>query len=108
MADKRWKAVERRVAKMFGSERTPLSGGNSKQTRSDTLHPELFIEIKTSMHGFMATRLYRETAELAKLEDKTPLVVLVPKADKPYLVLPCDPAVLRKIADCLEPERSES
>lgn len=47
MADKKWKAQERRVAKAFGSRRTPLSGGNSQHnTTSDSLHPELYIECK--------------------------------------------------------------
>ena len=45
---KTWKSVELRLAKMFGVRRTPLSGGNSAHTRSDTLHPTLFIELK---HG---------------------------------------------------------
>jgi hypothetical protein len=48
MADKRWKEFERRVARAFGTERTPLSGGNSKHTHSDTLHPELYIECKSN------------------------------------------------------------
>lgn len=48
MSSKRWKAVEGELAKMFGSTRTPLSGGNSKHTRSDTLHKRYFVEIK---HG---------------------------------------------------------
>lgn len=46
--NKTWKSVELRLAKMFGVRRTPLSGGNSAHTRSDTLHPRLFIELK---HG---------------------------------------------------------
>mgnify|MGYP000423855145 CR=1 FL=1 len=46
MARSTWKKLERRVARFFGSERTPLSGGNSKHTRSDSLHPDLFIEAK--------------------------------------------------------------
>lgn len=45
---KTWKAVEGRIAKIFHSTRTPLSGSNSKHTMSDTLHKELYIEIK---HG---------------------------------------------------------
>lgn len=45
---KTWKSVELRLARMFGTNRTPLSGGNSRHTRSDTLHPRLFIELK---HG---------------------------------------------------------
>ncbi|MBU2685667.1 MAG: hypothetical protein KKF27_20690 [Gammaproteobacteria bacterium] len=45
---KTWKTVENRIAKRFGSTRTPLSGSNSKHTQSDTLHSKLYIEIK---HG---------------------------------------------------------
>lgn len=44
---KRWKTYERRVATFFGVHRTPLSGGASRHTRSDTLHPKLFIEAKS-------------------------------------------------------------
>ncbi len=43
---KAWKSLERRIAKKFGTYRTPLSGGSSRHTASDTLHPELYIEIK--------------------------------------------------------------
>ena len=49
MTDKRWKAFERRVARAFGCERTPLSGGNSKHTRADVLHPTLYIECKSNV-----------------------------------------------------------
>jgi hypothetical protein len=42
-----WKNFERVVAALFGTKRTSLSGGNSKITRSDTMHPYLFIECKT-------------------------------------------------------------
>jgi hypothetical protein len=53
---KTWKAVERRVARFFGSERTPMSGGNSKHTRSDSLHPRLYIEVKSRKKGFALLR----------------------------------------------------
>lgn len=43
-----WKKVELRIARAFGTTRTPLSGGASKHTRSDTLHPFIYCEIK---HG---------------------------------------------------------
>lgn len=46
MTDRSWKQAERRVASFFGTQRTSLSGGNSKITRSDTMHPRLFIEAK--------------------------------------------------------------
>ena len=46
MADTAWKQGERRIAAYFGTLRTSLSGGNSKITRSDTMHDKLFIEAK--------------------------------------------------------------
>lgn len=59
---------------MFGSQRTPLSGGNSGHTRSDTLHASLFIECKR--HKKMAIHgLYRKTKELAEKENKVPVVI---------------------------------
>lgn len=45
----RSKTQERRVARYFGVERTPLSGGASRHTRSDTLHPKLYIEVKSAI-----------------------------------------------------------
>ena len=71
---KSWKVFERTVARMFGTERTPLSGGNSRHTRSDTLHSKLFVECKK--HKKMAIhKLFRETKELADLENKVPVVI---------------------------------
>ncbi len=43
----RSKTYERKVAKFFGTHRTPLSGGASRHTRSDTLHAKLYIEAKS-------------------------------------------------------------
>jgi len=78
MADKTWKAAERRIATYFGTERTPLSGGNGKQTRSDTLHEDLFIEAKwRAKHS--AVSLWDETKKLADKEGKTPVVCLCEK-----------------------------
>ncbi len=45
MADKTWKAVERRVAKLFGAERNPLSGKNSKQKIMVTTELYIFEEL---------------------------------------------------------------
>lgn len=78
MADKTWKAAERRIASYFGTERTTLSGGNGKQTRSDTLHEALFIEVKhRKKHS--AVSLWDETKKLADKEKKTPVVCLCEK-----------------------------
>lgn len=46
---KNWKNFERKIAKIFNTQRTALSGSNSKITSSDTLHPELYIEIKSNL-----------------------------------------------------------
>ena len=70
-----WKTKERKIAKFFGTERTPLSGGNSKITRSDTLHPKLFIEQKhRKKHGIVT--LWETAKDLAKKENKTPIITL--------------------------------
>ena len=75
MADKAWKQFERRVARFFGTERNALSGGNSKLTRSDSLHHTLFIECKQRKR-FASVRLWEATKRLADKEDKTPVVCL--------------------------------
>ena len=73
-----WKKREQALAKLFKSERTPLSGGNSKMTRSDTLHPRLFIELKYRKR-FSLLRLWDQTEVLAKAEGKAPVVVIAEK-----------------------------
>lgn len=75
---KSWKAVERKAAHSLGTERTPLSGGSSKHTRSDTLHEKLFIEVKHRKH-FSILVLYRKTVELARKENKIPVLCLKEK-----------------------------
>ena len=85
MSDKAWKAFERRVAEYFGSERTPLSGGNSKVTRSDTFHPTLFIEAKQAVRHAVWT-LHDKTKALARLESKTPLLVLSRKGSPGFMI----------------------
>ena len=75
---KTWKSVERTVASIFGTERTPLSGGNSKITRSDTLSKDFFIECKYRKKHTAVT-LFEATKELAKKEGKIPIVVLAEK-----------------------------
>jgi len=81
-----WKAFERVVAKDFGSRRTPLSGGNSGITRSDTVHDKLFVEAKLRQ-SFALHGLFVETEKLAKLEGKKPMVAIKEKSKKGYLIL---------------------
>ena len=78
MADKAWKRREREVASFFNGQRTPLSGGNSKVTRADVIHKNLFIECKLrAKHAVIS--LWDETAKIAKTEEKIPVVVLCEK-----------------------------
>ena len=81
-----WKARERQVAEFFGTRRTPLSGGNGGQTRSDTLHGELFVEQKLrAKHS--AITLWDETKKLAAKEGKIPVVTLAEKGRPGFWVL---------------------
>jgi hypothetical protein len=66
---KSWKKLEQKVARMRETERTPLSGGNSKQTRSDTLDDTFFIECKLRKDPAV-WNLYEQVEELAKKENK--------------------------------------
>ena len=70
-----WKKRERQIAAYFGTIRTPLSGGNSAHTRSDSLHPDLFIEQKhRKSHSVIS--LWDKVKKLAKRENKIPVVTL--------------------------------
>ena len=86
MSDKAWKAFERRVAAHFSTERTALSGGNGKVTRSDTHHPALFVECKHNQESALWT-LYLKTREMAAAEDKTPVLCLGKRNHPGYLVV---------------------
>ena len=81
-----WKKAEGRIAEYFGTTRTPLSGGNSKVTRSDTLHNDLFIEVKLRAKH-TAVSLWDETKWLADKEDKIPVVCLCEKGRAGFWVL---------------------
>lgn len=94
-----WKRRERVIAADFSTDRTPLSGGASGHTRSDTLHPELFIEIK-GRASHAAMRLFDQTAILAKAEGKTPVVALWEPERKGYLLL-CRPEDIAQVAESL-------
>jgi len=85
--NKNWKNVERRIARKFGTERTPLSGGNSRHTRSDSLHKDIYMEQKYSKR-FAFHNLFRKTAELAKLENKIPCLITTEKY-KRYSLVTC-------------------
>lgn len=80
-----WKGRERQSARFFGAERTPLSGGNSRHTRSDSLHKRLFIEQKLRAKHATCT-LFQETKALAKKEKKIPVITLAEKRKPGFLI----------------------
>lgn len=97
-----WKGRERKIASYFGSQRTPLSGGNSGHTRSDSLHKELFVEAKLRVKHSAVT-LWDDTAVLAKKEKKIPVVCLAEKGRKGFWVL-VQSKDLRKVSEFVEDE----
>lgn len=83
-----WKRRERRAARLFGAERQPCSGssGRPDQTRSDSTSERLFIETKLRASSAVRT-LWEKTAEFAKRECKTPVLVLYDKGKQGGLVI---------------------
>jgi len=75
LADKAWKAFERRIAASLGTVRTPLSGGASRHTTSDTLHPDLYVECRyrsrLSVHTWWLV-----VRQFALKEHKLPMLAL--------------------------------
>lgn len=75
---KSWKKLEQKIARLRGTERTPLSGGNSRYTRSDTLDNTFFIECKLRKDPAV-WNLYEKVEDLAKKESKIPLLIIKKK-----------------------------
>lgn len=87
MPEPSWKRLERRVAYDFGTRRTPLSGSRSgHSTRSDTLHPELFIECRQRVREAVITE-FAEVRRLAHREGREPMLVKHEKRAKKKLVV---------------------
>jgi len=113
MADKAWKAFERRIATSLHTVRTPLSGSGSRITSSDTLHPDLYIECKTRQRLAVGA-LMDVTRRKARKEGKQPIIALHEKNRKRTLAVidweffvklygACDPYNFRVTANT-EPE----
>ena len=75
---KSWKKLEQKVARLRGTKRTPLSGGNGKLTRSDTLDKTFFIECKLRKAPAI-WGLYESIEALALKENKIPVLVIKKK-----------------------------
>ena len=103
MTQKTWKAVELRIAKLFGTYRTPLSGISSRHTKSDTLHKNLFVEVKHKKK-IPFLKLFKETIKKAREEKKIPLVVFVERNSRTPIVM-CDINNLKEISSFLKDEK---
>lgn len=86
MSNKTWKNVERRIASFFKTKRNPLSGQNSRHTGADILHDKLFVEVKMRKQ-IPFLKLFKETSELAKKENKIPVVVFVEKGSRTPILM---------------------
>jgi len=85
MADKAWKAYERRLASDWGTVRNSLSGSNSKVTASDSHHPRLFLEGKLNANSPF-WRLYLKAKPLADKEGKAVVLCLGKKHHPGYIL----------------------
>lgn len=83
---KAWKQAERRAARLFGSQRTPLSGSNGGITASDSLHSKLFLETKYRVRH-AAWTLFDSVRKLAQREGKIPVVCLHENRRKGDLII---------------------
>lgn len=78
--------MERKVAKLLGGVRNPLSGGAGRHTRGDVIHASLYVECKLRS-SLMIWSWFKDTAEKAKKEGKTPILVIKEKSKKGELVI---------------------
>ena len=83
---KAWKSRERQIASYFNTYRTPLSGGSSRHTRSDTLHEHLFIEQK-HRKNHAVIKLWDQTKVMADKENKIPVVTLTQKGRPGFWIM---------------------
>ncbi len=81
-----WKKLESRIAHKFGTERTPLSGGNSRITQSDTLSSRYFIEIKLRA-TLPFWKEFLDAKQKAKKEGKRPLLAFHKKGYKGVIIM---------------------
>ncbi|MEM3408381.1 MAG: hypothetical protein QXP36_00230 [Conexivisphaerales archaeon] len=79
--NKSWKNLERKIAKIRNTTRTPLSGINSKITGSDIIDEKFFVECKLRKSSSI-WHLYDKTKQNAVKEKKVPIVVVKQKHKK--------------------------
>ena len=81
-----WKAMERKCAKLLGGQRNPLSGGAGRHTRGDVIHPTLYVECKLRQ-SIAIWAWFDDTRKKAKVEHKTPILIIKEKSKKGELVV---------------------
>jgi len=81
LSEPAWKVQERRSASKLGGERNPLSGGASRHTQGDVIHPKLYVECKWASKIALLT-LMHDTEAKAKKEKKVPVLALHKKGEK--------------------------
>jgi len=75
MADKKWKQTERKLAKLIGGERIPVSG-RQRGFSADIQHANFSIEVKERMTLPVWLHDAMNQAEMSKRGDQIPLVIL--------------------------------
>jgi hypothetical protein len=108
MPNKWWKQRERQLARFFGGVRNPLSGGSSRHTKGDIIHPILYAELKCR-EKHSAVTLWDDTAKKAKKEGRVPVVAMVEKnrPDMWLLIKTTDALTVFTQMDVVEFERVE-
>lgn len=81
MADKAWKAEERRVASLLGGHRNRMSGAVDQLTAGDVIHDVFYVEVRTRASLAVVT-WFKEARANAIKEGKIPLLALKQKHDK--------------------------
>lgn len=77
MPNHQWKQAERRLARLFGTERRALSGSNSKSGgQDDGMHERIYLENKYGKQTKRFWALYLDTQRKAKSEGRVPVVGL--------------------------------
>lgn len=84
---------------MLGTNRTPLSGENSRHTGSDTLHPDLFIEVK-SWKDPTCYDEFRDLRKQAQRRNKEPMLLIERKKNEAF-----DPIVITEMEHALDASR---
>jgi hypothetical protein len=104
-----WQRKEQRAAALFGSLRKVLSGssGRDDETRSDSVHPRLFIESKLRPKT-AARSLWEATRILARREGKVPVVMLFDKGKPGGLVIVHQDDLQAVAAELARQDRAEA